>query len=66
MPVRERLDEPEAPPKRAEEWALCSGCLRERRVELGAIMAQHRMWVPAIAEMVACLGSGLPAVRAMA
>ena len=34
MPVREREKHEqladEAPPKRAEEWAICSGCLRER------------------------------------
>ncbi len=61
MKVRDRtqLVADEAPPKRREEWAVCSGCLRARRVE-GAVMVQHRAWVPALQEMVPCPGTDLP------
>ena len=43
-----------------EEWHVCSGCLRSRRVE-GGFMIPHRAWVPALQEMVACPGAGQPA-----
>ena len=53
------LAEPgEAPPSRDGEWAGCPGCGHERRVELGSIIVQHRVWIPDLALMVPCPGSG--------
>lgn len=67
MKVRERkqLTEPQAEmavslaARDRDTWHVCSGCLRERRVE-GAVMVPHRAWVPVLQEMVACPGTDLP------
>jgi hypothetical protein len=55
--------EAEASPERTEEWGICPGCGRERRIELGSILVQHRVWQPAPGAMVDCPGSGRPAAR---
>ena len=42
---RDKLDEPEAPPKRDGEWGICPECLRES-AGTGRGHGEHRMWMP--------------------
>lgn len=51
----------EPAPPRPPEWGICTGCGRERRLELHSlIMQMHRVWLPALNEMARCPGSGQP------
>lgn len=61
MAARSALAEPEAPTERDDDWGTCRGCGRTRRIELGSVTVPHRVWQPALAEMVGCPGSGRPA-----
>ncbi len=70
MKVRERtqLTEPQAElavslaARARETWAVCPGCLKERRV-VREVMVEHREWVPVLQEMIPCPGSGEPVAR---
>jgi hypothetical protein len=71
MKVRKQLTEPQAElavgiaAQPRDTWAVCPGCLKERRTE-GGVMLDHRAFVPAYGEMVPCPGAGQSAMRVTA
>ena len=41
-----------------ESWGMCAGCDRERPLEPGPVLRQHRAWRTFEQVMVPCAGSG--------
>jgi hypothetical protein len=51
-------------PRTMDDWGICGGCGKERRTDVGGIVAPHGSWVAAAGEMVyPCPGTGQAVMR---
>jgi hypothetical protein len=53
-------ESPEAAPaeRERERWGMCAGCGKERPLDPGPVVTQHRAWRTWQQVMVRCEGSG--------